>query len=217
MQGFKRARRPEQKEARRRAILAAARSLLDEIDPLNLSLSEIGRRAGVTKSNLYRYFESREGILLQLFIDECEAWVQAVERRLSRRPRDLRRIARALAASYLERPLLCRLMGMVAAILEHNLSVEAIADAKRDVLRLVGQSAATLVRALPALSLEDAGWAIYTIALYLAGMWPSANPSPAAAMVLERSEFAPVRTEADKDLPRFVEVLLTGLTAAQRR
>lgn len=38
--------------------------------------------------------------------------------------------AHALAREFLDRPLFCQLLGMVASILEHNLSSEAIASSR---------------------------------------------------------------------------------------
>ncbi len=72
---FVRARQPEQKEERRRNLIATARAMLDERMRLDeLSLNELARRAGMTKSNVYRYFESREAVLLALLEDEWRSW-----------------------------------------------------------------------------------------------------------------------------------------------
>src|SRR6185436_17057431 len=84
MRRFQRARKPEQKDARRRAILDAARDLANEVGPIELSLNELGRRSGVSKPNIYRYFESREDVLLQLFVREIDEVVSSIERGLSK-------------------------------------------------------------------------------------------------------------------------------------
>ena len=69
---------------------------------------------------------------------------------------------------------------------------------------------------MPALSEADALWATYTIALYVAGLWPTAHPSANAAVVLEQPEFVMFKTNAQRDLLRFVEVLFTGLKRGSR-
>jgi hypothetical protein len=46
---FQRARRPEQRELRRREILDAAEALLGEMPAEEISLRELGRRLGVSK------------------------------------------------------------------------------------------------------------------------------------------------------------------------
>src|SRR5216684_7306072 len=66
MTTFQRARSEEQREARRRAILDAAAAMLDEMPVSAMSLNELSRRVGLAKSNVLRYFESREAVLLDL-------------------------------------------------------------------------------------------------------------------------------------------------------
>src|SRR5260370_14672915 len=76
---FQRARKPEEKEMRRQAILKAARKLLGEVGTSEPSLSELARRSGVSKANVYRYFESREDVLLQLWIEEVRELGEKLE------------------------------------------------------------------------------------------------------------------------------------------
>ena len=74
---YQRARRPEQKEERREAILAAARALASERSVRAVSLGDIAREVGLAKSNVLRYFESREEVFLTLLLREWEAWREA--------------------------------------------------------------------------------------------------------------------------------------------
>ena len=60
--GWERARQPEQKAVRRKAILDAARSLFTDSGYDEISLNGIARSAGINKANVYRYFSSREEI-----------------------------------------------------------------------------------------------------------------------------------------------------------
>ena len=210
MPRFQRARKPEEKEVRRRSILQAARALAEEVGPIELGLNELGRRSGVSKPNIYRYFESREEILLRLYVEELIAVVKALEGPL-RPGLDVRGVAAVLARELLSRPLLCQLSGMAAAILEHNISAPTIAAVKGELLAMLPQAVAALRRSLPWLSEADGAFALQTIGLQLAGLWPAANPSRAAREVLSRPEFAPLCADAGRDLPRFIEVFLTGL------
>jgi AcrR family transcriptional regulator len=207
---FQRARKPEEKARRRRAILAAARRLGRQGS--DFSLSELARRSRVSKGNIYRYFESREAILLSLLVDELEEMVAAIEARLAGRERSGRAVAGAITREYLARPMLCALSGQAAAILEHNISVEEIVAAKRRILALSARIVVALTGALSWLSPGDAAWLVRSIALYVAGLWPAAHPSRAAAEALARPELSALRPEAD-DLSRLVETLLAGLAA----
>ena len=72
MTGFQRARSEEQRGVRRRAILDTAAGMLAEMPVAEVSLNELSRRAGLAKSNVLRYFDSREAVLLEL-LDDADA------------------------------------------------------------------------------------------------------------------------------------------------
>src|SRR5580698_3875786 len=75
---FQRARSEEQREVRRRAILDTAAAMLAEMPVAEVSLNELSRRVGLAKSNVLRYFESREAVLLELLDHAIGAWVAEV-------------------------------------------------------------------------------------------------------------------------------------------
>src|SRR2546429_6913347 len=72
---FQRARSEEQREARRQAILGAAAAMLAEMPVAEVTLNELSRRAGLAKSNVLRYFESREAVLLELLDSAWQDWL----------------------------------------------------------------------------------------------------------------------------------------------
>ena len=63
---FQRARQPNQIAERKEAVLRAALKLFQKHGLENVSLNDIAQEIGCAKSNLYRYFESREHIYLLL-------------------------------------------------------------------------------------------------------------------------------------------------------
>src|SRR5919108_179903 len=79
---FQRARRPEQREARRQAILDVAEAMLAQDPTSEISLREISRRVGLATSNVLRYFDSREAIFLELLARESTRWLDELEREL---------------------------------------------------------------------------------------------------------------------------------------
>ena len=81
---FQRARRPEQMAARRAAILEVAREMLVEKAVADISLRELSDRVGLAKSNVLRYFDSREAIFLEVLDEEFTAWLNDVDARLGR-------------------------------------------------------------------------------------------------------------------------------------
>src|SRR5580658_8889698 len=114
---FQRARSEEQREARRQAILGAAAAMLAEMPVAEVTLNELSRRAGLAKSNVLRYFESREAVLLELLDAAWQDWLVQLDRDLpaavdAAAPVALRcdRVAAVMAASLAARPMLCDLI-----------------------------------------------------------------------------------------------------------
>src|SRR5919202_5097647 len=73
---FQRARSDEQRALRRQAILDTAAAMLNEMPVSDLSLNELSRRVGLAKSNVLRYFDSREAVLLELLDSLTREWLQ---------------------------------------------------------------------------------------------------------------------------------------------
>ncbi len=114
--------------ARRAAIMAVARTMLAEKNVGDISLRELSDRVGLAKSNVLRYFDSREAIFLEVLDEEFTAWLSDIDGRLGR-PRARKtgyaneiRVATVIADSLVERPLLCELVGSMAGVLERNIS-----------------------------------------------------------------------------------------------
>ena len=80
---FQRARSEEQREVRRRAILDAAAAMLEEMPVADVTLNELSRRVGLAKSNVLRYFDSREGVLLDLLDTFLQDWLAEVSSELA--------------------------------------------------------------------------------------------------------------------------------------
>src|SRR5579862_9131556 len=76
---FQRARSEEQRATRRQAILGAATAMLAEMPVADVTLNELSRRAGLAKSNVLRYFESREAVLLELLDSAWQNWLVQLE------------------------------------------------------------------------------------------------------------------------------------------
>src|SRR3954451_10825730 len=75
---FQRARTEEQREVRRRTILDMASAMLEEMPVAALSLNELSRRVGLAKSNVLRYFETREAVLLELLDAAWREWLDGL-------------------------------------------------------------------------------------------------------------------------------------------
>jgi AcrR family transcriptional regulator len=211
--GFERARQPEQVAQRRESILTATLELFEEVGFDDTRLSDIGQRAGVSKASVYRYFESKEAIFIQLLARETEAWVRVLEGELAARrgAGTIDEIAGAIADSLAERPHLGSLAAKLSIILEKNVSEDAIRAFKRDQMGLTLRLVNALHASLPALSVEGAQRFLAILITFQNGLFPAAHPAPAAEAVFAEPEFAPYRVSYRDALLDTARLLLAAL------
>lgn len=211
-QSFQRARKPEEISQRREQLLAAAAELFDAEGPQGAGLNAIAAKAGFTKSNVYRYFESREQVLLELFRDEFVKLVDTLEVAIGEQSSgDVSALAEAITTTFLAHQRCCELISILASTLEQNVSEATIAETKT---HMSGQNAriiTALAARMPGATPADCGWAIAMGGSLLAGMWPTANPPPAAQAVLARPEFAHLRMAPERDFKRAMVALLASI------
>jgi AcrR family transcriptional regulator len=217
---FLRARRPEQKQQRREDILAAARELALADGVRAVSLAGIAARAGIDKSALLRYFETREQIFLELTAREWPAWVQALHDGLDDAApgsaeaggQGPRLVADVVARSFGDRPLFCDLLAHTPLNLERNVSPEAVRGYKLISLAAVGEAADVAHRVLPDLTGQECREFIAAIASLAGSVWQIANPVPAlAALFASDPALANACVDLVPRLRRTAEILLAGL------
>ncbi|HWN35420.1 MAG TPA: TetR family transcriptional regulator [Pseudonocardia sp.] len=172
------------------AILDAAVAMLRERPISDISLRELSERIGLAKSNVLRYFDSREAIFLEVLDQVWGDWLDALEAEfgtLGAPAGGYRReveVAATVAAALIRDPLLCELLAAMAGVLERNISVEC-ARAFKQRARANAERAEVLVRRrLPALSEAGATHFVASVGVLLAGLWPHARPTEAVATVM---------------------------------
>jgi len=211
--GWTRARRPEQKQQRRRDLLDAAAGLFRDRGFDGVPLSEIAAAAGVSKAAVYRYFDSKEQIFLELLVEDYRSWAARLETALAplAGSNDPDAVAAAMAATTAEHPRLAALSSIVAGVLEHNVTVDNIVGVKTAGAELSLRLTNALHAAIPKLSVEDLGEFLHLVIVLSNGLWPEANPSPVVREVISRPEFQHMQVDFLPALERAVSVTLHGL------
>jgi AcrR family transcriptional regulator len=213
---FRRARSAAQKHQRREAILAAARGLGAKRGVRCVTLGDIAGEVGLAKSNVLRYFGTREEIFLQLTVDGWRDWTQAVRDRLDTCEPDPQRVAEVLADTISQLPLFCDLLAHTAAHLEHNVSLAAVRSMKLGIRACIAELAALLRASLPQLG-EQGGPDLLQLTTMLAGsLWQVAHPSDALAVLYEQDpELIPAHLEFVPTLTRLTARFIHGFTQAK--
>ncbi len=222
---FQRARSEEQREARRQAILGAAAAMLAEMPVAEVTLNELSRRAGLAKSNVLRYFDSREAVLLELLDSAWQDWLGQLDAELAGAvdagaPVASRadQLAAAMAASLAARPMLCDLISAQAAVLERNVSPQVAAQYKRASIAGISALGALLLRSVPELGEPDAFRLAGAAVMTTAALWPHTQPSAAMlAAYAADPALAAMRLDFTATLREVLEVLTAGLLARSSR
>ncbi|MFJ9028281.1 TetR/AcrR family transcriptional regulator [Streptomyces sp. NPDC102274] len=222
---FQRARSEEQRAVRRQAILDTAAAMLAEMPVAQVSLNELSRRVGLAKSNVLRYFESREAVLLELLDTAMREWLDLLDVALARAVDGTAgpyergdQLAGALADTLADRPVLCDLVGAQAAVLERNVSPQIAAEYKRATMANATAMARLIHTYVPELDEHDAMRCAAAAFLSAGAIWTHAQPSAAMLAAYEADPtLAAMRLDFTATLRELLELLVTGLlTRAQR-
>src|SRR5690348_8770113 len=112
--------------------------MLAEMPVSEISLNELSRRVGLAKSNVLRYFESREAVLLELLAEDAGRFREEVAESLpalvdpsAAAAARVRTVAVGLAEAFHRHPVLCELLDAQEAVLERNVSTDVALRYKR--------------------------------------------------------------------------------------
>jgi AcrR family transcriptional regulator len=185
---WQRARTPGQKEERRQAILGAAAALLTERPPDQISLNEIARRCQLTKSNLYRYFSSREEIFMAILSNDLDEWAAALrDLGLGANPTN-EDIAHALMSSVIRPPRLLLLLGQLTSVIERNVAMESLIDFKLQFKERSGLVAEALAAQIPGFTKDTAMQLLFHQLILIQGLWPLLHPSEVISELADHPE-----------------------------
>lgn len=206
-------------------ILDTATAMLAEMPVAQVSLNELSRRVGLAKSNVLRYFESREAVLLELLDVALQEWLEQLDGALTAAvdagaaPFERGdQVAATLAASLAARPVLCDLIGAQAAVLERNVSPQVAAEYKHAVVANAGVLARLVREHVRELGEHDAIRFVGAATMATGAVWTHAQPSAAMLAAYEADpSLASMRLDFTSTLREIFEVLLTGLLARPSR
>ena len=205
--------------ARRSAIMTIAREMLTEKNLADISLRELSHRVGLAKSNVLRYFDSREAIFLEVFDEEFHAWLTDLDARLGK-PRARKagyatevRLATTMAASLVEAELLCELLASMAVVLERNISGEFARDFKARTMANVAAVGRLVARQLPWLPREFTEFFADGALTLTAGMFPFSVPTEHVRVVMAEMGFPEPRQRFSDGLRAGLVTWLIGAAA----
>jgi AcrR family transcriptional regulator len=167
--------------------------MLAEMPVAEVSLNELSRRVDLAKSNVLRYFDSREAVLLELLDDFMGRWLEEVAGECSsgidtHASVDVRanQLVEIFSRSLAGRVALCDLFGAQGGVLEHNVSVETVKRHKRASLARLASMSELVKVYLPELG-DDAQW-FCLMSLLSAGALSTYAPPPPSLLAAYAEE-----------------------------
>lgn len=201
-----------EKRAKRQEIVEVAALLFRDRPYPDITMSHIARDAGVAKGTLYRYFRTKEELFLQLLLDRLQGWFAEyapVLQGLSgpMHPRDL---AALLAHAATTRPDLIRLIALLHAVLERNISVDQARDFKRQLLAYSMGFGAALERVFPVFAPGDGlHFCLYYYSIVV-GLYQMSNPAPDVVEAMDTPELRVMLIDFESHLAGILTGLLGG-------
>jgi AcrR family transcriptional regulator len=207
---FQRARQPAQIEQRKEAILRTALLLFQKNGLENVSLTDIAREVGLAKSNIYRYFESREHIylvVLQRLAARFEQRLYPPLKKLKGKG-NVAKVAEIVTKAYIDSPQYGELITVVNSVLEKRLTPPLIINFRAVFLERRKRLAAVLASALPAISAEKMLPFTLHIFLHVPGLWTLCYPRADSEKLLNQPEHRHLKLDFRREMTLFLEAIL---------
>lgn len=208
---FQRARNPQEKDLRKVAILATADKITAAAPFADLTLASVARSVGVSKSNIYRYFESASQLRLAVHLIDSTAFVDdliAKSKDLS--PGKADRFCKILVETLLRHSRYCGTLSRVPLLLGSDMSKKAQVGYRSEANAIFFRGAAVIEKIFPDLKGDAAALLFSDIMIYVSGLFPwqrlnSQARSAVQVRGLERPNFDLHRT-----LTRAIKTLIGG-------
>ena len=209
-----RARKEEDKLARREDILGVAARSLGRRQYARVTMAEIAERCGLAKGTLYLYFSTKEELFLAALEVEVAAWFDTISEELIQRGRtDPRTFAEVVAHTLTTRETLTDLLPLLHTVLEQNIDSETALRFKRMLRDKLVAGAAVVERSLPLHPGDGVRLLLRTHAVVV-GLRQMADPPPAIAEVLARPELHPLQIDVEHELLDSLTALVRGMLKA---
>jgi len=215
---WKRARTLEKKSERKEAIYQAAFSLFKKQGYQKVSFNAIALEAGFTKSNMYRYFSSKEEIFLNIFSTLFERWHQDCTARLQQLEKNapLDQFADAWVASNLAHPQFLELTPILFVSLESNSSFEQLLEFKQLSLDLLYQLAVSITEVYPDVQGEKAFSFLTLSFAATANYWAAqTQQNDALTKIYQLEQFQMLKPDFEKSLKTSIEIIIRGIQAGE--
>ncbi len=152
---YQRARTDEQINDRIYEIVDAAKQIYDEFGYEGLNFSRISAYTNFTRPNIYKYFRTKDEILLVILKDEYEKYmISFISKFEADKEYSAKEIAQIWVEVFIENKYFIEIYSLLYMVIEKNSSVEALIEFKSDVMIYYDQFNTFLNSLLPNIDIE---------------------------------------------------------------
>jgi len=210
-----RARSDEQIEQRINEIVDATARLYEENRYEDITFAMIAKEADFTRSNLYRYFQTKEDIFLELMKHDIVLWRKDIFEEFANDPPSLREVAEISVELILKHRRMVKLFTILFTLLEPNASLEALTAFKGKINEEIGIVAHFLSMVLPFPSVEIAVEFLSTQSSLVIGSYPMMDLTPKQIEAMDAISMETSPEFYRERLVHATELLLRGMAKSQ--
>lgn len=214
----RRARKEEQKEERRQAMLDSAWLLFQGQTYAEVTMAQVADSLELTKGAVYLYFKTKEELFLAVLEQQLGAWFREVNAGLAALGRDATsaEVATVLSEALARRPALARLLALLHPILEQNIDFETALRFKQFLLKNLSVTGGRLETCLPYLLPGQGGVLLLQIDALIVGLHYLSSPAPVVQAVLREPSMGVFNIDFAQTFSRTLQALLDGLAVKTR-
>jgi AcrR family transcriptional regulator len=210
--GWERARSEQQKEQRISEIIEATARLYETLKFEKITFVLIAKEANFTRSNLYKYFRTKEEIFLEFIKQDIVIWRKDITANL--KPGSItsvKEFASVWVGLQVRHKRLIKLLSILHNALEKNVSIERLTEFKRGALEELFSLAEVLCSIFPKLTIEQAANFLELQIASAIGLFQMTDLSEMQQQILDNPEFAVLKLDFEISFQETVEHLLNGI------
>jgi AcrR family transcriptional regulator len=207
-----RARSDEQKELRINEIVSATGRLFKNYSYKDITFVQIAKEAGFTRSNLYKYFKSKEEIFLEFLKHDAKLWKKELFRSLDKgKVYSIDEFVDTWVHSFNKNKRLIELISILYLHLEKEASYESLLNFKHSFTQHFGDIIEYLVGMIEGLSAEKVMEFINLQAIIAIGLYQMTDLSENQSKILEMPEYSHYKVDFNEQYIQSLKYILSGL------
>lgn len=175
---FQRARSEDQIKNRIQELVNAASVIYDSEGYEGLNFSTISEYTKFTRPNIYKYFKTKEEILLLILIEDFKSWISSLNKSFKiNKLYSIYEIGEIWTDTLIEHERLLELYSILFTIIEKNVSVEALAEFKKELIAIQSTIIDLVSQLFPEASNDSIMNFIYSALTLAFGLYPMSKLS----------------------------------------